>query len=76
MRTLIVSVALFALSPAAAFAADACAAANAEQIIRAGEFLWAQSAVTGDMSAPQRILAEDYIGVAPHGTVTDKAREV
>lgn len=76
MRTAIIAFACVASSSGAALAADACSPAAAEQIIRDGEFLWAQSVVTGDMTVAQRIIADDYIGVAPHGTVSDKAMEV
>lgn len=75
MRALVIFLP-FALAPAGAFAADACNPANAESVIRDGEFEWAQSVVTGDTSVPQRILADDFVGVSPMGTLYDKAREV
>ena len=48
--------------------------ANAEQYIIQSEREWAESVATGDTSVIERILADDFVGVAPKGRSYDKAQ--
>jgi len=50
--------------------------ADAEKYIKESERLWAESVFTGDSSAVDRILADDFIGVDPDGKQYDKAHMV
>jgi ketosteroid isomerase-like protein len=45
----------------------------AERYIVEGARQWAESVATGDVSALERILAEDFVGVGPGGRPYDKA---
>jgi uncharacterized protein DUF4440 len=65
----------------AALASSVCLAAqpsqkDAEQYIRDSEAAWVQAEQKGDPSVARRILADDYIGVFPDGTVHSKADAV
>lgn len=46
---------------------------EAEAYIREGAKQWADSVATGDTSALERILADDFVGVDPQGNFYDKA---
>jgi ketosteroid isomerase-like protein len=46
---------------------------SAERYIRESEAQWAESVATGDTAAIERILADDFIGTDPKGTLYDKA---
>jgi hypothetical protein len=46
---------------------------DAEKYIEDAEAAWTHAAVTGDASVAKRILAEDYFGVFPDGSVVNKA---
>jgi ketosteroid isomerase-like protein len=47
-----------------------------EQYIIESERHWAECVATGDTSALERILADDFIGVDPKGRVYDKAKMI
>jgi ketosteroid isomerase-like protein len=47
--------------------------ADAERYIIEGARQWAESVATGDTTALERILADDFVGVDPHGAVYNKA---
>jgi ketosteroid isomerase-like protein len=47
-----------------------------ERYIVESEKQWAESTASGDASAVERILADDYLGIAPDGTFSDKKAEV
>jgi ketosteroid isomerase-like protein len=49
---------------------------QAELYIRDSERQWAESVATGDTTAIQRILADDFVGVDPKGALYDKAKMV
>ena len=70
--------ALAALSIALALAACARAPDRAadEKAIADGEATWAASDASGDVAAVERLLADDYQGVAPDGSRTDKKSEL
>jgi hypothetical protein len=70
-----------AASTAAVLAAASAAwaaptAPPAEQYIRDSEAAWVAAEVAGDPSVAQRILADDYVGVFPDGSVHGKADAV
>jgi ketosteroid isomerase-like protein len=50
--------------------------AAAERYIRESESQWAESVASGDTSAIQRILADDFIGTDPKGNLYDKAQMI
>jgi ketosteroid isomerase-like protein len=50
--------------------------AKAERYIKESEAQWAEADVKGDIAAVGRILADDFVGVAPDGTLYDKAEEI
>jgi ketosteroid isomerase-like protein len=50
--------------------------ADVQKYIEKSESEWAEAASKGDTAAIKRILADDFIGVAPDGTRYDKAKEV
>jgi ketosteroid isomerase-like protein len=50
--------------------------ANAEKYIKQSEAEWAAAASKGDTSAIKRILADDFLGIAPDGSFYDKAKEI
>jgi hypothetical protein len=60
----------------AASAAAASPAPDAEQIIRDDEAAWVAAEVAGDPSVALRILADDYVGVFPDGSVHNKTDAV
>jgi ketosteroid isomerase-like protein len=47
-----------------------------EKAIADGEATWAASVASGDVAAIERLLGDDYQGVAPDGSRTDKRREL
>ena len=47
-----------------------------ELYIRDSERQWAESVASGDASVVERILANDFIGVDPHGRIYDKAKMI
>lgn len=47
-----------------------------EKYIIESERQWAESVATGDTSALERILADDFIGVDPKGRVYDRAKMI
>jgi ketosteroid isomerase-like protein len=47
-----------------------------ERSIIESERQWAESVATGDPSAVERILADDFLGVDPTGKVYDKAKMI
>jgi hypothetical protein len=49
---------------------------EAERYIVASERQWAESVATGDPSTVERILADDFLGVDPKGTLYDKAKMI
>jgi ketosteroid isomerase-like protein len=50
--------------------------AKAERYIKQGESQWAEADSKADIAAVERILADDFAGVAPDGTFYDKAEEI
>jgi ketosteroid isomerase-like protein len=50
--------------------------ADAENYIKQSESEWAAAASKGDTSAIKRILADDFLGIAPDGSFYDKAKEI
>jgi ketosteroid isomerase-like protein len=50
--------------------------AQDERYIIDSERQWAASLVSGDASVVERVLADDYLGVTPQGTLSDKAAEI
>jgi ketosteroid isomerase-like protein len=49
---------------------------EAERYIIESERQWAESVATGDTSAVERILADDFVGMDPKGRLYDKAKMV
>src|SRR5438477_7561677 len=49
---------------------------EAERYISDSEREWAESVATGDTSVIERILADDFVGVAPKGRSYDKAKMI
>lgn len=49
---------------------------EAERYIREGESQWAESVASSDSSVVERILADDFVGVDPHGKLYDKAKMI
>jgi ketosteroid isomerase-like protein len=49
---------------------------EAESYIIESERQWAESVATGDPSTIERILADDFLGVDPKGTLYDKAKMI
>jgi ketosteroid isomerase-like protein len=47
-----------------------------ERYIVESERQWAESVATGDPSTVERILADDFLGVDPKGTLYDKAQMI
>ena len=64
-----------ACGPASAAAAG-YSAADAKKYIADSEAAWCASEVTGDPSVALRLLADDYVGVFPDGSVSNKANAV
>ncbi len=50
--------------------------AEDERTILAGEASWAAAVASGEVGAIERLLAEDFLGIAPDGSFTDKAGEL
>jgi ketosteroid isomerase-like protein len=50
--------------------------AKAERYIKESESKWAEAGVQGDTATVERILADDFVGVAPDGSFYDKAKEI
>jgi ketosteroid isomerase-like protein len=50
--------------------------AKVERYIKEGESQWAEADSKGDTAAVERVLADDFVGVAPDGTFYDKAEEI
>ena len=50
--------------------------AESERYIMESERQWAESVATGETSAIERILADDFVGVSPEGTLYDKKKMV
>ena len=50
--------------------------AKAERYIKESESQWAEADAKGDTAAVERILADDFVGVAPDGTFYDKTEEI
>ena len=49
---------------------------KAERYIQQNEAQWAEAASKGDTAAVERILADDFVGVAPDGSFYDKVTEI
>jgi hypothetical protein len=49
---------------------------GSERYIVESERQWAESVATGDPSTVERILADDFLGVVPKGTLYDKAKMI
>ena len=49
---------------------------NIERYIEESESQWAEAGVKGDTATIERILADDFVGVAPDGSFYDKAKEI
>ncbi len=49
---------------------------SAEQYIREGAAQWAESVATGDTTAIERILADDFVGIDTKGDLYNKARAI
>ena len=47
-----------------------------ERYIVESERQWAESVATGDPSTVERILADDFLGIDPNGTLYDKAKMI
>lgn len=60
-----------AVSPALA---ESYSKKDAEKYIKEAEAAWTAASVSGDSDVPRRILAEDYYGVFPDGSVVTKAQ--
>lgn len=52
------------------------ASADAERYIKECERIWAESVATGETSALEQFLADDFVGVDPEGSHYDKAKEI
>jgi ketosteroid isomerase-like protein len=50
--------------------------AEAERYIKECERQWAESVASGDASQVKQFLAEDFLGVAPDGSLYDKAKAI
>lgn len=72
MRIMVATIAVLAIgSPA--FAAPGCSHNGVENYIRSSEAEWAESVASGDVSVARKILAEDFVGVSPDGSVYDRS---
>ena len=69
-------VVLFLVSSAVAQSPRRAGRASVERYIRESEAQWAESVATGDTSAIQRILSDDFIGTDPKGNLYDKAQMI
>lgn len=50
--------------------------AGVEQYIKTSEQQWAEAGIKRDTATVERILADDFLGVAPDGSLYDKSQEV
>src|SRR5215470_6327279 len=75
LRTMLFGAAIFIVAMFAVRAQD-LGNAEAERYIKESERQWAKSVATGDSSAVERILAEDFVGVDPDGSLYGKAKMV
>ena len=50
--------------------------AQAEKYIKLSESQWAEAEITRDYTVAERILADDFVGVAPDGSHYAKAQEI
>jgi ketosteroid isomerase-like protein len=71
-------IAVGAFSTCALFATQAQDAdrAKVEKYIIESEAQWAEADVKGDTAAVERIVADDFVGVAPDGSFYDKAAAI
>jgi len=65
-----------ALWAALAASAAAYSQPDAERTIRQSEAAWVAAEVAGDPSVAMRVLADDYVGVFPDGSISGKAHAV
>jgi ketosteroid isomerase-like protein len=49
---------------------------DSKRYIMESERQWADSVATGDTRAPERILADDFVGIDPEGNFYDKAKMI
>ena len=49
---------------------------EAERYIKESERLWAESSANADAALVERIVADDFVGVDPHGGFYDQAKEI
>ena len=47
-----------------------------ERYIKESESAWAEAGSKGDTATVERILSDDFVGVAPDGSLYDKAKEI
>jgi ketosteroid isomerase-like protein len=74
-----VKIALFLIAGSISWLLCQCAPNDqkeAERYIVESERQWAESVATGDTSAVQRIIADDFVGVEPKGRLYDKAKMI
>jgi ketosteroid isomerase-like protein len=74
-RSLLAVAGLLAMALSTGWAQDS-EQAKAERYIKESEAQWAEADTKGDVSAVDRILADDFVGVAPDGAFYDKAEEI
>jgi len=75
-RFILCAVFLFACSLAAKGQKEPSDQRAAEDYIRKCEAEWAESVASGDVTALERILADDFVGVDTKGKAYDKAKEI
>ena len=76
MNKLLAAVALIAVSSPLTHAQNPAPSAGqkeADDYIRKSESEWAESVANGDATVIERILADDFVGVAPEGKLYDKS---
>jgi hypothetical protein len=66
------AIAIIAVCTATSAAAQSYSKQDAERYIMQSERAWTASSVSGDPSVAERILANDYFGVLPDGSVVNK----
>ena len=76
MRKTILVAVVIAFVAAPAVAKEKYSQREAEKYISDSEAAWVAAEVSGDPSVAKRILADDYIGVFPDGTIGHKADAV
>lgn len=74
-RSTLMAVALFAIVIFVSRAEDS-EQGKAESYIKESESKWAEAGVKHDTATIERILADDFVGVAPDGSFYDKAKEI